>query len=1140
MSNSQFIRNFLSRDGASRQGRLLPALAPSYVKVDERNIEDLLRFAQKYAKELKYFNEQHEESGDWSAFLEGDAAEMALFLEAPSAFEYDPQKKDRYSRPHLVLFLTFLSLLRHAQEQMNTFTVRHLDFHYREALQMAKKPARPDQVHVFFELEEDAGPVLLPKGTELDAGDSSLGTPLIYTTDDELFLNPAKVAQLKSLHLANGKLFAAGDAQTILAQQNFQEGLARWKTFGRSQAGLEARIGLAIASPILWLQEGRRTIFIRLAFEAPGKGGAGFKKSLLDFIRAKPFRVYLSGTEGLSEEKDYEVLTEKIPLKPMEGVSLWEQATGEEPLDDLEVALKIELAPEMPALEPLGEEVSAPGLFNSNFPFLILELADGAFLMDGAPTPFYPFAKTLLLAGVKLMVEARGLKQLILENDDGTLDPAKPFEPFGSEPGPGAGFELAHAELACKSIESLSLGLEWAGLTGTIKNHYANYFSLNEEGEPIVPDLSKDDFKVSFNYKLIKGPKEGAETGSVALFDNGGTGTLKLPDLPFKALPYSAIEEDTLLEEFKLRFSLSGPGLFHAEYDAFLDRKTQLSLPESVTETITPTGGGSGNWGVDTFTLHLAGQPVRTLKAEGFFVYSNTNSYLVTEVSDDKKTLTIQVPREEEKPATLKVFYEKENEWALKQLPPPYVPKLSEISVSYRSSQSIDDFRRPSEFLELHHLHPFGYTGFGSGHETAAFLPRYDNEGELYIGLEGHTLPQMLSLLFQMAEGSADPRADRTGIPLSWSYLDGAQWVNPTTTDGSNSLILSDGTNGLIQSGIIHFDIPNLLHAPASLLPPAYLWLRAAIPEKAASASDTIAVYAQAVKATFRDSGEAGDHYERPLAADTISELSDPPAAIAAVRQPFSSFGGRAEEADATFYTRISERLRHKNRALSIWDYEHLVLENFPEVYKVKCIPDIYLDPATGMGSQPPGQVRLILIPNIIGKRPFDPFEPKLATSRLREIESFLKRFTSPFARIRAENPVYEKVRLFFDVVFYEGVNEGLHKKQLNEAINRYLSPWAYDEGADIVLGGAIYANTLVNFIEQQPYVNFVASLQLLSGDATCRESETKGKDYLSSQKENAIWVTHKEHCINVLSEEGFNYGYGFLIVEYDFEIKEL
>jgi hypothetical protein len=53
---------------------------------------------------------------------------------------------------------------------------------------------------------------------------------------------------------------------------------------------------------------------------------------------------------------------------------------------------------------------------------------------------------------------------------------------------------------------------------------------------------------------------------------------------------------------------------------------------------------------------------------------------------------------------------------------------------------------------------------------------------------------------------------------------------------------------------------------------------------------------------------------------------------------PFPSFGGRETEDSSQFYKRVSERLRHKERAITIFDYERLVLESFPSIYKVKCV----------------------------------------------------------------------------------------------------------------------------------------------------------------------------------------------------------
>src|SRR5450755_3625564 len=59
----------IGRDGTSQAARLLEALDPGYVSIDERSIEDLLSFVRQYAKELQYFDLTNQPAGDWSGFL---------------------------------------------------------------------------------------------------------------------------------------------------------------------------------------------------------------------------------------------------------------------------------------------------------------------------------------------------------------------------------------------------------------------------------------------------------------------------------------------------------------------------------------------------------------------------------------------------------------------------------------------------------------------------------------------------------------------------------------------------------------------------------------------------------------------------------------------------------------------------------------------------------------------------------------------------------------------------------------------------------------------------------------------------------------------------------------------------------------
>jgi hypothetical protein len=191
----------LPRDGTSQAGRHQMALDPNYVSVDERSVKDLLAFTREYAEELKFYNAQNLDDGIWSAFLgpDIDLNKVAVFMDDPA--KLTPAEARQFFRPHFVLFLTFLKLIGHAQQQLNTLTRRHLDFYYQKILQMREKSAVSDKVNILFEPAGDVPRILLPAGTSLTAKPDSQGQDRIYRTDHEIMVNRAQVAKLSSVHV---------------------------------------------------------------------------------------------------------------------------------------------------------------------------------------------------------------------------------------------------------------------------------------------------------------------------------------------------------------------------------------------------------------------------------------------------------------------------------------------------------------------------------------------------------------------------------------------------------------------------------------------------------------------------------------------------------------------------------------------------------------------------------------------------------------------------------------------------------------------------------------------------------------------------------------------------------------------------
>ncbi|HRX12902.1 MAG TPA: hypothetical protein P5210_14670, partial [Draconibacterium sp.] len=269
-------KNPLQRDGTSQEQRILKTLLPGYVAVDERNIEDLKDFVAKYANEIVYFDLNNAGDGNWYDFFNKRFDETSQF-----------------NSPHFSLFMAFLKIFKNAQDEMNKITKKHLDFYYRDVLHLVEKPAVPDQVYLIFELAKHISSHLLKKETEFKAGKDALGNNVFYETKEETALNKATVAGVKAVFTNKHDIFSTylpypkNDYRlynSLVA--NSEDGVGgeltndekSWRTFGAikfpnlnsdtDEAFIADRnlseIGLAIASPTLFLAEGERIVTIYL------------------------------------------------------------------------------------------------------------------------------------------------------------------------------------------------------------------------------------------------------------------------------------------------------------------------------------------------------------------------------------------------------------------------------------------------------------------------------------------------------------------------------------------------------------------------------------------------------------------------------------------------------------------------------------------------------------------------------------------------------------------------------------------------------------------------------------------------------------------------------------------------------------
>ena len=76
------------------------------------------------------------------------------------------------------------------------------------------------------------------------------------------------------------------------------------------------------------------------------------------------------------------------------------------------------------------------------------------------------------------------------------------------------------------------------------------------------------------------------------------------------------------------------------------------------------------------------------------------------------------------------------------------------------------------------------------------------------------------------------------------------------------------------------------------------------------------------------------NHLAQTLPAGSLAKLKTPQAEIKKLEQPYAGFGGTPTESGEHLTRRAAERLRHRNRCITSWDYERMLLEAFPGVHQ--------------------------------------------------------------------------------------------------------------------------------------------------------------------------------------------------------------
>ena len=174
--------------------------------------------------------------------------------------------------------------------------------------------------------------------------------------------------------------------------------------------------------------------------------------------------------------------------------------------------------------------------------------------------------------------------------------------------------------------------------------------------------------------------------------------------------------------------------------------------------------------------------------------------------------------------------------------------------------------------------------------------------------------------------------------------------------------------------------------------------------------------------------------------------------------------------------TRVGERLSHKNRCTTPHDYERVVLEAFPEVFRCKCFAGL----STGPQRAQPGSVLLVVIPAVDETGPLAGARtPRVDADQLQRIAQHVRQRASPFVQLEVCNAVYERIQVRCAVRLAPGRAAGPALARLNEAAIECLSPWS-DNGRGVHFGWSLRPVDLATRLHGLEGVASLSRLSLL------------------------------------------------------------
>ena len=346
--------------------------------------------------------------------------------------------KNNNHKAHIGLLFAFIELMQHVQNDINTFSKKHLDLFYKTILKQNLIETQAVKTFVTIEIDENSNEIVLSNDNLLIAGQYDDGSVVQLEMQDEIKLNNVKIAELMTIFISrnadydfNSKyqliasIYERKIANSIAEVNSFNSDQSTFSTLGRDQDSLTqtemtmqtADVGFLISSSILKLERSDRKIKVEFNFSV---SSINYLSDLIIDIS--------NNTELNEEEVFYRVFSNAFTIQYTTGQG-WNTIESYEVISPEDwTSATISLILTLNKLDPafVNFDKSIHGLeITAVHPVLRISLNQSNFYNS------YSFLNTLELMKIDLDVEVENLKNLKIYRDGQLVDINSEFDLLG-------------------------------------------------------------------------------------------------------------------------------------------------------------------------------------------------------------------------------------------------------------------------------------------------------------------------------------------------------------------------------------------------------------------------------------------------------------------------------------------------------------------------------------------------------------------------------------------------------------------------------------------------------------------------------------------------------------------------------------